>query len=139
MVGVLPRGQHCGAATPERLVGLEGIGLGRAKLLLRPSTLTENLPGDRDLPRVVWCGVVWCGVVWCGVVWCGMVWCGVVWCGVVWCGVVWCGVVWCSVAPCNAVRCSVARCGVAWRVLGQRLGNPSKVCWPIRPPTSGRW
>ena len=52
MVGVFPRGKDGRAAYPERLVSLEGVGLGCAKFLLRPSTLLDPLPDNRDLPRV---------------------------------------------------------------------------------------
>ena len=52
MVGVLAWGKHGRAAPPERLVGLEGIGLGLAKVLFGPCTLPDPFPGDRGLPRV---------------------------------------------------------------------------------------
>ena len=52
MVGVRSRREQ-GRATPfERVVGLEGIGLGLSKILLGPSTLPNPFLGDRGLPRV---------------------------------------------------------------------------------------
>ena len=56
MVGVLHRGKHGRAAPPERLVGLQGIGLGLAKVLFGPSTLPDPFPDDRDL---LCCVVEW--------------------------------------------------------------------------------
>ena len=52
MVGVLSLGEHGRASPSERLVGLQGIGLGLSKVLLSPSTLPDPFSGDRGLPRV---------------------------------------------------------------------------------------
>ena len=43
---------HTSAGPRRALVGLEGVGLGLAKFLSRPSTLPDPLSDDRDLPRV---------------------------------------------------------------------------------------
>ena len=52
MVGVLPWGKHRWAPPSERLVCLEGVGLGLPKILLSPGPLPYPFPGDCSLPRV---------------------------------------------------------------------------------------
>ena len=49
MVGVVPRGKHSRGASPEHLVSLQGVGLGRAERFLRPSSLPDPFPDNRDL------------------------------------------------------------------------------------------
>ena len=52
VVGVMPWGEHRTATATERLVGLEGTGLGLPKVLLSPSPLQDPFPGDLSLPLV---------------------------------------------------------------------------------------
>ena len=50
---VLPRGKHRRAAPPERLVRLQGVGLGVPELLLGPGPLPNPLSNYCRLPRVL--------------------------------------------------------------------------------------
>ena len=50
---ILPRGKHRRAAPPERLVRLQGVGLGVPELLLGPGPLLNPLSNYRRLPRVL--------------------------------------------------------------------------------------
>ena len=100
MVRVLTRGKHHRTPPSERLVCLEGIGLGVPELLFGPGPLPDPLPDDPGC-AVLCCVVLCCVVLHCVVLCCAALCCAVlrrvvscvVLCGVVSCGVVWYGVV----------------------------------------------
>ena len=50
MVGLSCRAEHGRASPPERLVGLEGIGLRLSKVVLSRSTQLDPFTGNRGRP-----------------------------------------------------------------------------------------